>query len=440
MHNEKQSASREDFGIPAHNNIMKRIGIIGGGAAGMMAAATILEHNRNAHVFLFERNNRLGSKVLISGGGRCNVTTGIQELSTVLKKYPRGHRFLRTPIYAFPPEKVYNWFQSHGVPLKVEKDMRVFPKSNNGADVVGVFERIFEKHNAKVLLSQTINTIEKKGNNFHVETKKGDTYTLDTVIITTGGQAYRHTGSAGDGYTFAESLGHSITKLAPSLGSFITEEKWPATLAGVSFPYIQLKLNGVDDKYAAEGPFVFTHKGISGPCVFTLSSLAAFEKCSKEHPLRVTMDLVPHIPHVELEQKLLQAKNTTVSLFKAVHEYIPKSVADTILNLLEETGNKKAAETTDKSLRKIAQLLKALPISVIGKGVGDEFVTAGGIDLNEIDSKTMESKICPGLYFAGEVLNIDGFTGGFNLQASWATGRLAGASSSRSLLSLESRF
>ena len=405
---------------------MSKIGIIGGGAAGMMAAATILEHNPNARVFLFERNTRLGSKVLISGGGRCNVTTGIHDLSIVLKKYPRGHRFLRTPIYAFPPDKVYQWFERHGVALKVEKDMRVFPKSNNGADVVGVFEHIFAKHKTQILLSQTVRSIEKKGNMFHVETKQGDQYNLDAIIITTGGQAYRHTGSAGDGYTFAENLGHTITRLAPSLGSFISEEKWPGTLAGVSFPYIQLKLHGVEDKYIAEGPFVFTHKGISGPCVFTLSSLAAFEKCSKEHPLKVSMDLLPHIPHAELESRILSTKKGNSTFLKTLHEYVPKSVAEVLIGLLEEQPQKKASEITDKVLRKACMLLKGLPLTIIGKGVGDEFVTAGGIDLQEINQKTMESKVCPGLYFAGEVLNIDGFTGGFNLQASWATGRLAG--------------
>lgn len=411
-----------------------KIGIIGGGAAGMMAAAAIVEQSKGNEVLLFERNTRLGSKVIISGGGRCNVTTGIHDLSIVLKKYPRGTRFLRTPMYDFPPAEVYRWFEQHGVPLKVEKDMRVFPVSNKGGDVVGAFEALFEKKKVRVLLSHPITHLEKKGEKFLVETKQGDTFLLDKLIITTGGQAYRHTGSVGDGYTFAEALGHNITKLAPSLGSFITEEKWPGTLAGVSFPYIQLKLNGVDDKYAAEGPFVFTHKGISGPCVFTLSSLAAFEKCSKEHPLKVTMDLVPNIPHNELEGALLglKQKEGDKSLLKTLHGYIPKSVAEVLIGLLEEQPLKKLSETTDKNLRKAGMLLKGLPISVIGKGVGDEFVTAGGIDLNEINAKTMESKVCPGLYFAGEVLNIDGFTGGFNLQASWATGRLAGASSSRS--------
>lgn len=409
-----------------------RLGIIGGGAAGMMAAAAAT--HGGADVILFDGNTRLGTKVRISGGGRCNVTTGIDSPKEVLKRYPRGSTFLSYAMHEFPPARVRAWFENHGVPLKTEQDMRVFPRSDDGDDIVGVFEDLFKKYGVQVHLGEKVeqvrlvsSTEKSEQEKFEIITAKGK-YTVDKLVIATGGRAFRHTGSKGDGYAFAQSLGHHITKLAPSLNSFVVEEKWPREIAGVSFPYARLHLKGEDDAYDAEGPFIFTHRGISGPAVFTLSSLSAFEHCGKDCPLHVYIDLLPQYNQEVLFDMLYEASEGEAKkqIINALHDVLPQSVLRVMLALVKVDESRKAGEVGKKPLRELAQMIKHLPITVVGKGAGDEFVTAGGMDLEEIDPKTMQSRIIPGLYFAGEVLNIDGFTGGFNLQASWATGRLAG--------------
>jgi predicted Rossmann fold flavoprotein len=407
-----------------------KIAIVGGGAAGLMAAATIHEMSPEAEVFLIEKNDKLGAKVIISGGGRCNVTTGIRDVRLVLSKYPRGSKFLNSAMRRFPPEAVYEWFEAHGTPLKIEEDLRVFPESDDGKDIVGVFERMFARSNVRVLLKTSVFKIEKKDTGFDIFLKQQDApLHVDRVILTTGGQAYRHTGSTGDGYAFAESLGHSITKLAPSLNSFTTKEKWPAEISGLSFERAELTAHR-EKKISFTGPFLFTHRGVSGPAVFALSSLVAFEFYDPKQPLAVTIDLFPDELSEELRSRIEQAfkAQPRKSLLNVLGFVVPKSLADIICRELTLLTEKHAGEVSAKEILSISSWLKAIPLTVIGRGAGDEFVTAGGVDLKEVDPSTMESKICPGLFFAGEILDIDGFTGGFNLQASWAAGRLAGES------------
>jgi predicted Rossmann fold flavoprotein len=269
-----------------------KLAILGGGAAGMMAAATINEIYPEIEVFLIEKNDSLGKKVIISGGGRCNVTTGITDIKTVLSKYPRGNKFLTTAMYHFPPSEVYNWFEAHDIPLKVEQDLRVFPESNNGKDIVGVFEKIFVKSKTKILTKHTIHQVEKIPQGFTIHFQDQSPLQVDKIILTCGGQAYRSTGSTGDGYEFAEALGHTITNLAPSLNSFITIEKWPKILSGVSFEEATITAQRAKT-YQFTGPFLFTHLGASGPAVFALSSLVAFEEYGPKNPLQITIDLVP---------------------------------------------------------------------------------------------------------------------------------------------------
>lgn len=395
-----------------------------------MAAATILETRHNfADVggFLIERNDGLGKKVIISGGGRCNVTTGIQDVRVVLTKYPRGGKFLSKAIYNFPPEDVYAWFESHGVPLKTEEDLRVFPQSDNGKDIVGVFENLFRSSNVEVLLKHSVESIQKTGDGFLLNFVDNGTLEVDAVILTTGGQAYRQTGSKGDGYAFALSLGHTITKLAPSLNAFFTRETWPAEVSGLSFEKAEFRTKRVKS-YSFTGPFLFTHKGVSGPAVFALSSQVAFENYDSREPLKIEIDLFPDetteglVGNIQEKIALVSKK----SLSNALALVVPKSLIEIMLRELNIDGGAHAAEVGKNILTRCAGWLKAIPLNVVARGAGDEFVTAGGVSLDEVDPQTMESKICPGLYFAGEILDIDGYTGGFNLQASWATGRLAG--------------
>lgn len=406
-----------------------RIGIIGGGAAGMMAAATLAQSPKKSEVFLIEKNPGLGRKVIISGGGRCNVTTGRTDLRAVLDCYPRGSKFLTSAFQAFPPEKVIDWFQAAGVPLHIEEDLRVFPNSNDGRDVVRAFQSILQKIGVQVLLSRSVERIEKSKSGFTIHMKDRGPLEVDRLILTTGGQAYRHTGSTGEGYAFAEALGHRITPLAPSLNSFISKENWPQKLSGVSFTQATLTAKR-EKRVHFTGPFLFTHKGLSGPAVFALSSLVAFEHYDKEHPLNVTIDLLPELPHVEFEAEFIRARDLhpKKDFVNFMAAWMPKSVAQVLCGQLQIPDHKNVVEVSKKDVTRALEWVKHVPLSIVGRGAGDEFVTAGGVPLKEVDSKTMESKVCPGLYFAGEILDIDGFTGGYNLQASWATGRRAGES------------
>lgn len=406
-----------------------KILIIGGGAAGMMAAVAAAETNPDAELTLLEKNPGLGSKVLISGGGRCNVTTGFHDLRALVERYPRGGKFLQSAFHRFSPQNVMDWFEAHGVPLKTENDGRVFPCSDDGKDIVGALEAELIAHKATVLFRKEAQRIEKNGATFQVHLKSGETLEVDKVILTTGGQAYRHTGSTGEGYSFAETLGHHVTPLAPSLNSFIVQEKWVKELAGVSIKKVQLRVK-TSQKYEWTGPIIFTHRGISGPAVFALSSMIVFETYSEKEPLQLVLDFCPDRKLNELENDFaaeLKA-NPKKQFSNVLSHFVPRSLASSLCFALQIKEEKTFAELSKKEFNKIIDLLKNCPIHLIGRAAGDEFVTAGGVDTDEVDPRTMESKLCPGLYFAGELLNIDGFTGGFNLQAAWATGHLAGAS------------
>jgi len=249
----------------------------------------------------------------------------------------------------------------------------------------------------------------------------------DALVLTTGGQAYRQTGSTGDGYAFAAALGHTITPLAPSLNAFYTSETWPGELSGLSFQNATVS-SPRDRRFSFTGPFLFTHKGVSGPAVFALSSIVAFETYDARHPLEIRIDLFPErtfdAMRAEIEQYAAEMPNK--QFVNVLGMTVPKSLSEVIIRELGISETKRANQVAKKDIARAVEWLKGIPLHVVQRGSGDEFVTAGGVELSEIDPGTMESKVCPGLFFAGEILNVDGFTGGFNLQASWATGRLAG--------------
>jgi predicted Rossmann fold flavoprotein len=417
-----------------------KIAIIGGGAAGLMAAAAIIERNPDVEVALIEKNDGLGKKVLISGGGRCNVTTGIRDIRTVLSKYPRGGKFLNSAMRRFSPEAVYEWFEMHGVPLKTEEDLRVFPRSNDGVDVVGAFTRLFEDSKVRVMPNCHVVRIARRDEGgFLISFKDGDELVADKVILTTGGQAYRHTGSTGDGYAFAEALGHHLTALVPSLNSFFTREHWPKEISGLSFEkatlrttFVGARKNVGDDpterKFEFTGPMLFTHRGVTGPAAFALSSLVAFETYDALRPMKLVIDLFPDETDVAMRERVEASlrEHSRKTLGNVLDFFLSKAMVEVLCREVRFDPHSRAADASKKDVAAIVGWLKNVPLTVTGRGAGDEFVTAGGVELSEVDQRTMESKITPGLYFAGEILDIDGFTGGFNLQASWATGRAAG--------------
>ncbi|MDP3976182.1 MAG: NAD(P)/FAD-dependent oxidoreductase [bacterium] len=408
--------------------------VIGGGAAAMMAAVALKETCPRARVLLFEKNHHLGAKVIISGGGRCNVTTGREDPKDLVSFYPRGGKYLLSAFYHFPPRSVMDWFEDHGVPLKIEEDLRVFPRSNDGDDVVGALSKTLSSLGAEVLLRSAVQSVERVGEKFLItygQTSSSE-LSVDGVVVATGGNAYRRTGSTGDGYAFAKALGHSVTPLAASLHAFVAAQPWVKELAGVSWQQAGITLNSSDGarNYHFQGPFVFTHQGISGPAIFALSSLSAYEEFSPQRPLTLYIDFFPELRKEELAQRWreLTDQHRKKQCLNVVDMFLPRSLSGILLRELAIPPDRSIAELSKAHQEKILQSLKGFSLSLVGKMAGEEFVTAGGVPLEEVDPRTMASKICPGLSFAGEVLDIDGFTGGYNLQAAWATGRLAGES------------
>ena len=399
----------------------------------MMSAAAINENNPGVEVFLIEKNESFGKKVLISGGGRCNITTGITDIKTVLKNYPRGEKFLTPAMHCFSPSAVRAWFLARGVPQKCGEDLRVFPKSNNGQDVLGVFERIFSRHRTKILFKHAVKSIEKNKNGFIIYFKEQPSLEADRVVLALGGEAYRHTGSAGDGYALAESLGHHMTPLAASLYSFVTKEKWPREVSGLTIAKSAVMAKR-QKRYRTVGSVLFTQWGVSGPAIFALSSLVAFLDFSSVNPLDIFIDLVPDLAAEKIiaDLKNLAQENPKKSFKSTLHHFVPRSLAEIIPREIGIPPEKKNAEVSNAEMEKAGRWLKFLPLHAESPGAGEELVTAGGVELAEVNPHTMESKVCQGLYFAGEILNIDGFTGGFNLQAAWATGRAAGEALARS--------
>ena len=400
----------------------------------MIAAATLAQDQTGARVTLFERNPRLGAKVIISGGGRCNVTTGVTDVTQALTRYPRGARWLRHAMHSFPPLAVMRWFEDHAVPLKTEADLRVFPVSDNGRDVVGAFERVFQDHAVNVRLRAAVTAIAHDGTGgFLVHSGGGAAERYDAVIITTGGAAFRETGSQGDGFRFAAALGHTVTPLYPSLNAYVVRERWAHALAGVSFADAALRIAPRDPggaAYSFRGPFLFTHHGVTGPAVFALCALAATETYGPNRPLPLRINLLPELTEQGADHRLRErfAALGGREVVNVLDTLLPRSVCPALCALARIDPETRAARISRTERRALAGALTTLPLSVTGRRNGEEFVTAGGVHTDEVDPRTMQSRLVPRIFFAGEVLDVDGFTGGYNLQAAWATGRLAGLS------------
>jgi len=402
-----------------------KITIIGGGAAGMMAAAWACKTSPLAHVTILERNEELGRKVVMTGGGRCNLTTGTVDVKQLMKNYPRGGEWLKFAMYDFGPSECYEYFESHGVPLKMEGN-RAFPKSEKGEDIIKMFNEIFIKNKVEILYKKVVQGVRKEGGLFVVDLDNGDLIKSDKLILTTGGNAYSKTGSRGDGYTFSKSLGHTITPLAPTLTSLNSNEIFIKSLAGVSIEKAKLKLVvGGGGEYEFTGPFLFTHTGITGPAVFAISAFSAYERLRKG--TAVYVDFVPELNRDQLKAAI--EEDPKAPFIRAVSRYVTKSLAEVFGVIV----GKRVNEVGKKEIMRVIELLKNFPIQVTQRTPGREIVTAGGVSLKEVDKKTMESLITPGLYFAGELLDVDGLTGGYNLQIAWATGKLAGESAAKGI-------
>ena len=395
--------------------------VIGGGPAGMFAAITAAQ--QGSQVLLLEKNDRLGKKLLITGKGRCNVTNDCTD-QEVLQNVPRNARFLYSAMAAFPPEKTKAFFESNGCPLKTERGNRVFPVSDKSQSVLDSLKDALRKNHVTVKSAQVKEILTTEGRVTGVMTQEG-ILKADWVILATGGASYPTTGSTGDGYSMAEALGHTVIEPQGSLVPLETAGTDCQAMQGLSLRNVGVKLLNAKGKvlYKDFGELLFTHFGISGPTVLSASCHLKGEGC------RLVIDLKPALEESKLDARILRDLDMyqNRSMENALTDLLPRSMIPVVLRRLEIDPGMQANSLTRPKRRALVELLKGFTLEITGKRpVAEAIITSGGIQVNQIDPKTMESKLVKGLYFAGEIIDCDAYTGGFNLQIAWATAYAAG--------------
>lgn len=406
---------------------MKKVIVIGGGAAGMMAA--IAASKQGAEVILLEKNEKLGKKIYITGKGRCNITNAC-DTEDLMKKVVVNKRFLYSAFYTFSNLDVMRFFEEYGVPIKVERGERVFPVSDKSSDVIAGLQKALISNKVKIRFLSEVSQLWIEDNRCTgvVLTNK-ERIAADAVIVATGGLSYASTGSTGDGYTFAKLCGHSIQPTYPSLTSIHLAETYCKELEGLSLKNVRLTVClGKKEVYRELGEMLFTANGISGPLVLSASSYLA-GKAGED--VRISLDLKPALSKEELDARILrdfeEAKNKQFR--NALDKLLPQRLIRVIIDLCKIPEEKPVNSITKEERLLLVDTLKAVELHYVSNGGYNEAViTRGGITVKEIDPSTMQSKLIPGLYFAGEVLDVDAMTGGFNLQIAWSTGYLAGLS------------
>lgn len=396
--------------------------IVGGGAAGFFGAINCAIQNPTFKVTILEATNQVLAKVKISGGGRCNVTHHCFNPSELVNNYPRGGKELRGAFSRFQPQDTIKWFESRGVKLKTETDGRIFPVTDDSQTIIDCLVKTAEELGIKILTHTPVKEISKSEFGFNLTLKSGDILTSKSLLITTGSNAL--------GYEWAKKLGHSIQLPTPSLFTFKIKDIRLDNLAGISVNNVHLQLSlKQGKKLEQKGALLVTHWGISGPAVLKLSAWGARTLHENKYNLPLIINWLPEYNLESIKQELSKIKES-VSKQKVINYNqfnIPKRLWQSLVNYSLTNVDKIWAEITKKEMEKLAIELTRGEYLIQGKGMfKDEFVTCGGITLKEIDFKTMMSKICPNLYFAGEILDIDGVTGGFNFQNAWTTGYLAG--------------
>lgn len=406
---------------------MRNIIVIGGGAAGMMAAITAAE--QGAAVVLLEKNEKLGKKLYITGKGRCNVTNacGTEEL---LKNVVTNRRFLYSALYAFTNDATMQFFEDCKVPLKVERGERVFPVSDKSSDVIGGLAKRLQQAGVTVRLGAAVSKVgTEDGRVSGVILQNGEQLACDACILATGGLSYASTGSTGDGYTFAKLCGHTVTECYPSLVALKITEPFAKELEGLSLKNVRLRaMQGKKELYNDFGELLFTADGVSGPLVLSASAVVT-DKLSKEEVV-LSLDLKPALSKEELDARILrdfeEAKNKQFR--NALDKLLPQRLIRVIINLCGIPEEKQVNSVTKQERSVLADVLKGMKLHVKKTGgFSEAVVTKGGVSVREVNPSTMESKLTKGLYFAGEVLDVDALTGGYNLQIAWSTGHLAGS-------------
>ena len=407
---------------------MSKVLIIGGGAAGMMAGVFAARNQNEVHVL--EKNEKLGKKLFITGKGRCNVANAcdIEELFPAVMSNPK---FLYSAFYSFGPESVMDFFEEAGVPLKTERGNRVFPQSDHSSDIIRALERELKKAGAKIHLHTEVKEIIRENDQITgVKLSDGTFMEGDAVIVATGGFSYQSTGSTGDGYRFARELGLKVTDISPSLVPLKTKEDYIPKLQGLSLKNTGLTIkNGKKILYEDFGEMMFTHFGVTGPMILSASARIGSKLAKAENgELSAYLDLKPALTREQLDARILrefeagqnkQFKNVIGVLF-------PSSLTPVMLELGGIPADKKIHDISREERQHFVDLVKAFPFTITGMGEFKEaIITKGGVSVKEINPGTMEVKKIPGLYFAGEVLDLDAVTGGYNLQIAWSTAYLA---------------
>lgn len=407
---------------------MKTIIVIGGGAAGMLAAITAAE--QGASVVLLEKNEKLGKKIYITGKGRCNLTNAC-ETEELLKKIVTNRRFMYSALYGFSNEDTIRFFEESGLPVKIERGERVFPVSDKSSDVIQVLEKRLIKAGVTIRFHSEVNRVLTEENKVTgVELKSGERLLCDACIVATGGLSYASTGSTGDGYTFAKLCGHTVTECYPSLVGLKITEPFAKELEGLSLKNVSLSAKqGKKELYKDLGELLFTAEGVSGPLV--LSASAVITDRLSQGEVVLSLDLKPGLSKEELNARILrdfeEAKNKQFK--NALDKLLPQRLIRVIIALSGISEEKQVNAVTKEERAALVELLKGMPMHVKRTGGFNEAViTRGGVSVKEVNPSTMESKLMGGLYFAGEVLDVDALTGGYNLQIAWSTGYLAGSS------------
>ncbi|WP_075883321.1 NAD(P)/FAD-dependent oxidoreductase [Candidatus Protochlamydia sp. W-9] len=395
--------------------------VVGGGAAGFFGAISCAHHFPQHQVILLEKTRQPLAKVRISGGGRCNVTHACFDPSILIKSYPRGSQELRGPFTRFQPKDTIEWFENRGVKLKVEEDGRMFPVTDQSETIIACLQQAAREARIDIRLERAVQRIIKEEKEFILHLSNEEILICDKLLMATG--------SAPKLYPLLEELGHTIIPLVPSLFTFNVPDSPLLDLAGVSLPFAQVRL--VDEGIMQQGPLLLTHWGFSGPAVLKLSAWAARELHTLNYKTKMEINWLPNLSEEEIRQtfsKMKRSNPAKLVMSESLFE-LPKQLWKRLAQLSSIDADLRWAMLSNKHLSSFITYLRASPFLIQGKTTyKQEFVTCGGVALNEVNFKTLESRRCPHLFFAGEILNIDGITGGFNFQNAWTTGWIAGCS------------
>ena len=405
--------------------------IVGGGAAGMAAAIAAAEETTALSVTVYEPNNVLGRKLRITGKGRCNVTNDCSP-AEVLENVTKNRKFLTGPIYRYTPADVMSFFEENGVPLKTERGRRVFPVSDKAADISGAMERVMKGLGVRVVQEKVTSLLHNENGVYGVKTATGE-HTADAVIVATGGASYPGTGSRGDGYRFAREAGMAVAEPIPSLIPVITKED-TAPLSGLSLKNVTLSVTtGGKVVYSEMGEMLFTHFGVSGPLV--LSASAHMRGDIRQY--RMFIDLKPALDDATLDARLIAdlTKYSQRDFVNSLSDLLPQKLIDPVIRQSRIDPRKKSNAVTREERAALRDALKKFPLTPVSfRPIDEAIITSGGVEVGGLHTKTMMSKTVPGLFFAGEVIDVDAYTGGYNLQIAFSTGVAAGQSAAQYVL------